>query len=245
MLNIAVLFDGGGLSRLGLELSGHRCTGFELNPVAHHLSRFVGSGNCHLADVRDVDLSPFDAVWASPPCQFRSDARTQGLPTSDYSDNLLDWSLSIPERFPNIKIIWVENIMKQGAFGNEWGEKYNAAQFTAKPLQNRNRVIGGKFSAPWLWREYKKAFPNICPCITATEYKGCATDSRRASRFYGRRLTIYECAKHQGFEIPLEWEKPLNGYSPSKWRDELYIAIGNGVPVYMAELFGLAVLRNP
>lgn len=64
-LKIAVLFDGAGLARLGLEQAGHECTGFELNPVAHHLSKFVGSGNCVLADVRNVNLDEFDAVWVS------------------------------------------------------------------------------------------------------------------------------------------------------------------------------------
>lgn len=63
-MKIAVLFDEEGLAR--------SCTGFELDPDKHYLSQFVGSGNCTLADVRDVDLSGFDAVWASPPCRFRS-----------------------------------------------------------------------------------------------------------------------------------------------------------------------------
>lgn len=65
-LKIAVLFDGAGLSRLGLEQAGHECTGYELNPIAHELSKHVGSGNCVLADVKDVDLTEFDAIWASP-----------------------------------------------------------------------------------------------------------------------------------------------------------------------------------
>ena len=82
-LKIAVLFDGVGLSRLGLENCGHECTGYELNPIAHHLSTFIGSGNCVLSDVKDVNLSEFDAIWSSPPCQDRSSARTQGNSKGD------------------------------------------------------------------------------------------------------------------------------------------------------------------
>ena len=73
----AVLFDGAGFARLGLEQAGWECVGFELNPMAHWLSQFVGNGNVVMQDVRTVDLSGFDAVWASPPCQKRSVARSR------------------------------------------------------------------------------------------------------------------------------------------------------------------------
>lgn len=234
-MKIAVLFDGAGLARLGLEKAGHKCTGFELDPNKHRLSLSVGSGNSVLADVRDVDLSSFDGVWASPPCQKRSDARTQGEAIGEFADDLLEWSLALPNR-----VLWVENIMKQGCLGNDWGTKFNAAQFLNKPIQNRNRVIGGRFEMPEVYRPYVKAYPKICPCITASEYKGCASDSRRASRFYGRRITIQEAAFHQGFDIPYEWAITPEGFTPGQWRNNLYEAIGNGVPVYMAKAFGAA-----
>ena len=93
-MKIAVLFDGAGLARLGLEQAGYTCTGFELNKYAHYLSKMVGSGNCHLEDVRNVDLSGFDGVWASPPCQLLSVARTQGSPESELSADFLQCALS-------------------------------------------------------------------------------------------------------------------------------------------------------
>lgn len=233
-MKIAVLFDGAGLARLGLEQAGHSCTGFELDPWKHHLSKFVGSGNCVLADATEVDLSGFDAVWASPPCQFRSSARTQGPPISNYATDYLEWCLKLPHR-----ILWVENIVSQTAKENEWGMKFNAAQFEHDPRQNRNRIIGGQYKEPKVYRPYKKWYHGLCPTITATEFKGCASDQRRASRFYGRRLTIHECAYHQGFEIPQPWLEVPAGFTKGKWYQNLYEAIGNGVPPFMTYAFGV------
>lgn len=234
-MRIAVLFDGAGLARLGLEQAGHDCTGFELDPMKHYLSQFVGSGKSMLADVRNVDLSKFDGVWASPPCQLFSAARTQGAPLSKYADDLLGWSLALPHN-----PLWVENVKSQTASANIWGTVYNAAQFELVPRQNRNRVIGGRYLAPKQYHAYKRVFAGVCPAILATEYKGGAKDGRRASRHYGRRLTLDECAYHQGFTIPQEWRQKAAtfGGTQAAWNRNLYEAIGNGVPVFMARAFG-------
>lgn len=234
-MKIAVLFDGAGLARLGLEQAGHECVGFELNPIAHYLSTKVGSGNCVLADVMNVDLSEFDGVWASPPCQLNSMARTQGDPESAFSDDMLEWALSL-YHYP----LWVENVHVPG---QTWGKLYNAAQFSKEPIQNRLRMVGGDYPDPHVYRSSYKFVDGVCPAILATEYKGCATDPRRASRFYGRRLTIQECAYRQGFKIPGEWFIPYSTNNPGEWEKELYRAIGNGVPVYMAKAFGEAVIE--
>ena len=270
-MRIAVLFDGAGLARLGLEQAGHECIGVELDPVAHHLGQFVGEGECLLGDVRgdtymQVVKDWADAVWASPPCQKRSSARTQGEPTSDYSEDLLEWSLGLRDRYPHLKTLWVENIKSQKAEENTWGTLWNAAQFGSQPKQNRQRVIGGEYPNPTVQRAFKTYYRelDLCPCVTATEYKGCASDKRRASRYYGRKLTLQEVAFHMGMPIHVEpvdrvmqiddTYDPLEGYVPEgwkqkpewflgtnvEWRNAQYTALGNGVPVWMAKAFGTA-----
>lgn len=234
-LRVAVLFDGAGLARLGLEEAGLDCTGFELDPAKHALGLHVGSGRSVLADVRDVDLSGYDAVWASPPCQVHSSARTQGAPTSEYATDLLSWALALPHR-----ILWVENVTPQGRLP-DWGIPYNAAQFEQEPRQQRRRMIGGRYPEPQTFRPFQRDYPNVCPCITATEWKGCPTDRRRASRWYGRKLTIDDCAHRMGFEIPAAWCAVPAGWTATAWRNNIYQAIGNGVPTFMARAFGEVV----
>lgn len=239
-MKIAVLFDGAGLARFGLEQAGHECTGFELDPWKHHLSQFVGSGNSVISDVREVDLGGFDAVWASPPCQKRSGAnqhpRTQEWHDKyEGYDELLDFSMNLPH-----DVLWVENVIAQ--YGdNSWGKLYNAAQFMQEPIQSRNRIIGGRFIEPHVYREYKCRYGNmnLCPAILASQGQGGYSPKfKRAEGYYGRKMTLEECAYHQGFEVPKEWFDVPVDISPSKWKKILFEAIGNGVPVYMAKAFG-------
>lgn len=236
-MRIAVLFDGGGLARLGLEQAGHDCIGYEIDPVKHYLSSFVGSGRVVCLDVTKYSFNQFDAVWASPPCQRRSIAKGSfdNVLSPFGQVDLVPWSLSLPH-----DLLWVECTM--GSSGdNSWGQLWNAAQFTVEPIQNRNRYVGGRYPQPRIFRPYSRRNPGVCPAILASEYKGCgsAGDKRRASRFYGRKLTLDECAYHQGFTIPPAWRKVPPGWRDSAWSRVLYETLGNGVPVYMSEGFGV------
>ena len=187
-----VLFDGAGLARLGLTRAGFECVGVEIDPVKHWLSERLCPGEVILADVRDINLTGFDAVWASPPCQAHSEARTQAAPTGLYSEDLLYWSLTIKS-----PILWVENVPGSLAAIPNWGRVYNAAQFDPA-RQSRQRVIGGRHPEPLTDRPFRRGYEDIPPAIVASEWKGCATDPRRASRFFGRKITLAEAAYHQG-----------------------------------------------
>lgn len=254
-LKIAVLFDGAGLARLGLEQAGHTCTGYEIDPAKHHLSRMVGSGNCVLADVRDVDLSSYDAVFASPPCQAWSDQNHVGESRKRYGDKtMLEWALNLPH-----DILWVENVVsaETDAIMRRYARtlftsKWNAAQFLPSPIQKRRRYVVGRFRAPYVYREFKYDYPalNACPAVLASEYgQGGMTadpdhERRKASRWYGRPLSLREMAYHQGLEIPegliRSWWHPMPGYTQAQWFVNLSQAIGNGVPTYMSRAFGEA-----
>ena len=261
-MKIAVLFDGAGLARLGLEKAGHECVGVELDPVAHHLGAFVGEGGQVLGDVRHDFVRGViewaDAVWASPPCQKRSSARTQGEATSEYAEDLLEWSLGLRAQYQHLKALWVENIRSQKASENTWGTKWNAVQFAEVPLQNRQRIVGGFYPEPEVYREFKSYYRdmNLCPCVTATEFKGCASDKRRASRYYGVKLSLEDVAFRMGMGrlpntrdkdisytyVPEAWAEQPGWFdgTAAMWRYAQYRALGNGVPVWMAEAFGKA-----
>ncbi len=231
-MKIAVLFDGAGLARLGLEQAGHQCTGFEISPLKHLLSLHVGSGNCVHADAREVDLSGFDAIWASPPCQQRSVANTQHTISSPYADpSLLAWALTLPH-----DILWVENV-PVSAQADRWGKRWNAAQFLEQPRQNRVRIVGGRHKLPEVYWEYRRFYKGLSHAIIAHEYGG-ADMNFTASQAFGRDLSIAECGYYQGLDIPEAWYHVPEGVTGLRWRINIYEAIGNGVPVYMSYAFG-------
>ena len=180
----AVLFDGGGYARVGLEAAGWDCTGYELNPIAHWFGGHHGKAGSksQLADATSVDLSPFDAVWASPPCQTRSNANPSGISSGQYSKDFVDFSLDLWDKYENLKILWVENVATTKKDQRRFGTPSNASQYSENPTQNRIREMGGKYPKPETYSEFSRRyinFPNICPTIVATEFKAGKTATRR------------------------------------------------------------------
>ena len=246
-LKIAVLYDGGGLARKGLEDAGHECVGVELNPVKHKMSKYVGSGNSILANVLELDDSfyhQFDAVWSSPPCQSYSDQKVDDKIGEFGNPECLPHSMTLAEKYPHLKAVWVENVFSD--FFIPHATRYNAAQFLSVPTQRRRRLIGGSYRKPKTLRPFKYdyvEFRRIAPpaCL-ASEIghgglsKNISDERRKFTRWYlqykKRRPTINDMAIAQGFIIPDEW---------SRFDDrQISQAIGNGVPVYMSRAFGEA-----
>lgn len=240
-MRIAIPFDKGGLTRLGLQQVGHECVSFNSWIPFHLLSQNIGSGKSILSppqffeDWAKRNGATFDAVWFSP-----------------YTEEELHWALSFVGKY---ETVWVERHRFLDRRKNSWGTPYNAAQFAPLILQNRIKYFGGSFPPPKTIRPFQERWhfvPSVvpasffnregppvaymglpCPALTDREYDNTVTH-RKASGFYKRKLTVDECAFHQGLELPDTWRKMMkNGY-----KEAIYKAICTGNFLPMVRAFG-------
>lgn len=77
----ADLFSGAGGAAVGLHRAGFEVIGFDIVPQPHYPFEF------HQADALAVDLTEFDFVWASPPCQAHT--ALKHMPNAKHHEDLI------------------------------------------------------------------------------------------------------------------------------------------------------------
>jgi len=127
------LFCGGGGVSVGLERAGFDVVGVDVFPQAEYPKRFDFIQSDALAFLRFVDVSRFDLIWASPPCQSYSHATRDG---ADRPRLIGDVRIEL-ERLRKPYVI--ENVA--GAFGDLRGFETQCALFEDLDLPRRARPL--------------------------------------------------------------------------------------------------------
>lgn len=123
-LLIADLYCGAGGAAWGIHLAcekagvPHRIVGFDIRPMPRYPFEFIQQ------DALNVDLAPFDAVWASPPCQWTTLAAIQWRQAGRRYPELVD---------PTRRLLLIMD------------RPYVLEQPTARPLRNPVKLNGACF----------------------------------------------------------------------------------------------------
>lgn len=132
---IVDLFCGAGGAARGLQRAGFYVVGFDIVKQPH----YVGD-EFHEADALIVDLSGFDAIWASPPCQDYS-MNLKGLTTEGKYPRLIP---DVRDRMPSVPWI-IENVVgapipKQPTLEGDYGLMLCGTMFGLPNVQ-RHRLF--------------------------------------------------------------------------------------------------------
>ena len=100
LFTIADLFCGAGGAGAGLHRAGFEVIGFDLHPQPRYPFTFQQE------DALTADLSDFDAVWASPPCQDYSVAMKHHVKSGAYPRLIT----KVRDRMPNVPWV-IENVI--------------------------------------------------------------------------------------------------------------------------------------
>lgn len=120
------LFCGAGGASMGLHQAGFEVTGVDINPQPKYPFKFIQ------ADALTFDLSGFDFIWASPPCQaFTRAQRLQGKEHPDL----------IPYIRFNLAFNWIRNKVP-----------YVIENVPGAPLINPQMLCGAMFEGLRVYR---------------------------------------------------------------------------------------------
>ena len=140
---IADLFCGAGGAGMGLHRAGFEVVGYDLAPQPNYPFEF------HQQDALDVDLSGFDAVCASPPCQ---------------------WGIWASKRWRNAGHVYANDVPATRKHLLLFNKPYILEQPTRHSLNSPVRLCGRAFGLGVIRHRFFETFPFL---LWAADAPGC------------------------------------------------------------------------
>jgi DNA (cytosine-5)-methyltransferase 1 len=189
-------------------------------------------------DIRDWHATKkvFDGIIGGAPCQEFSVAKNS-FNDSKFGNLLPEFERAIREAQPYWYL--AENVPK-APYPNIEGYHVttydlDAADFGSWQMRHRRFAFGCRDDKKLDIKPFVARRDDIIHCVTATKYKGTANDSRRASRDFGRRMTLDEIK--EAFGLDKSWDATAFTVA------EKYRALGNGVPLHLGYAIADAIRR--
>jgi DNA (cytosine-5)-methyltransferase 1 len=158
-LRVLDLFCAAGGASMGLHRAGFDVMGIDINPQPHYPFKF------ELGDAMEADLSDYDLVWASPPCQAHSEMQKIHKNASDHPD-------------------LIEPMRKKL---EEWGGLWIMENVANSPLKSHTMLCGSMFGLRIIKHRYFEAnfeLPFLLPpCDHSDVYDPWHGKGRTAEEF--------------------------------------------------------------